>query len=204
MDLYLDDEPLGSGAATVAEAVRAGAAAAALRGRVVVEVYCDGQALPDSALDADSDAAQEGGKEVRLVSVEPRSFVRVTLLDAADALDQLAQDQRRAAELVERGERARAFTHIESAITVWEAVRRALADGAALLAIDLDSVALHAGARVTDRVGALSRALEELRRCIKGDDVASLCDTLRFELDAEAAAWRDMLRTVASRVADTT
>lgn len=202
MDIYLDNDRLGDARAdTLAEAIEAARARAATRERVIVDVIVDGSPLPPEGLD---DAGLMGGgcSEVRLTSAEPRAFVRVTLQDAAEALRTAQEDQRQAAAGFEAGETTDAFAALERAISVWQAARQSLDQGAQLLGLDLASVPTGDAGSLPEAIGALSTGLEEVRRAVQAQDWAGLSDVLLYDFDGLAERWRTLLLATADHVTD--
>src|SRR5688572_24944328 len=125
MKIILDDSLLTDSAETLAGAIRLAADRASAMGRVVVDIVADGRTLGGEHLGS---AEAMGGtcEEVRLTTAEPRAFVKVTLLDAADALGQSRAEQQRAAQLIEAGAMAEAYQTLARALTLWQAARQAL------------------------------------------------------------------------------
>src|SRR5262245_36125225 len=123
MQVYLDDTPL-NGCDTLAQALRTASDRAQQAGRVIVEAYLDGAAISEAVLERPPEEAL--GDELRLTSVEPRALVRVTLTDAADALDAARQDQMRCADLIQTGKVEESMAPLSGAIQTWQAVRDAV------------------------------------------------------------------------------
>jgi hypothetical protein len=137
------------------------------------------------------------------VSAEPRSLVRVTLLDVGDSLAMAATDQQTASELVQQGKLQDAMPHISQALQAWENVRAAVDNGAALLGLDVNSlrVATSSGQReVRLGIESLSRDLDELKRCIRAQDWSGLADSLGFQMQDQAREWRELLQGMAQSI----
>jgi len=201
MKTYLDDKPVEPDRPTLAAAISAGVARAEDAGRIVVEVHADGRRLADDELDAPSDE-QSGLGEVRMVSAEPRSLVRVTLLDAADALEQIAGDQVDAAQHVHKGELPEALERLGFIVQVWQAVRDAVDKGPALLGVALDAIDLE-GADIQASAAELATQLEQLKVALARQDWSEVADLLEFDLVEQAARWRGLLRALADGLAGT-
>jgi leucyl aminopeptidase (aminopeptidase T) len=199
MQVYLDDRKIQPDRATFAAGLRAGVDEAARAGRVIVEVYLDGSVVADTILE--SPPEEDLGTELRLTSVEPRSLVRVTLLDAREALDTARDDQRRAAELIQSGKVEEALAPLSAAIQTWQAVREAVEKTAALARVPLDSLSFPGGATATDRVvdvvGGLTGRLEEIKRCLASEDWSALADALAYDMDEQAVRWQKLLAGMA-------
>jgi hypothetical protein len=198
MDVYLDDRPL-KPQTTLAAALRSGVDEAARSGRVIVEVMLDGEAMADSLLD---DPPEEPvGTEVRLTSVEPRALVRVTLLDAAEALEKAAKDQGKSAELIQIGKIEEGMAPLSAALETWQVVREAVEKAAGLVHLPLEEMEFPGGARGPDRllelIAGLTRKLEEVKRTLGVQDWSGLADVLAYDLTEEAQRWTAMLRALA-------
>jgi hypothetical protein len=201
MKLLLDDQDVVLAQPSLAEALRVGVQEAGKRGRIVVEATMDGRPLDDEQLVRPSDALVPGA-EVRLVTAEPRSLVRMTLMEVADRLPEAQRIQKTCAEALERGEAEATLPELGEALGIWQSVRDAVAQGAELLGIPLDEVRLggDGAAGFAGSMQDLTLALEEVRRCLKAEDWASLADLLAFELDELADRWQSVVRALADYV----
>jgi hypothetical protein len=199
MRIILDDETLTETPGTLAEAIDVAAARAAGSGRVVVDILADGRPVGGEEL-GDAAAMGRDCAEVRMTTAEPRAFVRVTLLDAADALEQARAGQRRAAELVEAGSLAEAYQSLAGALTLWQAARQALDQGSQLIGLDLAELPLENPDELPEAISELSRCLEEIRRCVGAQDWAGLSDVLLYDLEQLVGTWRTLLAGVAAHI----
>ncbi|MBK7404041.1 MAG: hypothetical protein IPJ41_05280 [Phycisphaerales bacterium] len=143
---------------------------------------------------------QHSCEEVHLTSAEPCEFVRVTLLDARDALDRARADQIAAADAVEAGRAQEAFGLVESSLGLWQAARQALDQGAQLVGLDLSTLPADLGEILPGAVESLARCLEEVRRCVGAQDWSGLSDLLRYDLDELARTWQRVLERVADHL----
>lgn len=196
MQVFLDGEPLAVERATLASGLRAGSEAAQKKGRVVVEVYVDGNLVSDTLVGDPPDEAL--GSELRLVSVEPRLLVRETLLDAADALDKAGQEQTDAADEIQSGRVEDAMPLLQSAILKWQAVRDAVEKSASLLEIPLNSRVSGRGDRSLGQVvDGLAASLTDIRTSLESEDWSGLADLLAYDMAEQVKGWQDMLRSLA-------
>ena len=202
MRVIFDEAELLSDAETLAQGLRAGTARAEELGRLIVEVVADGEPLPGELLD---DPASHTGAfaELRMTSAEPAVFLRVTLMEAADALEQARAEQLLAADHIDQGRAPDAFQALGVALGVWDAVRDLVQRVSQLLGFDLTEASVVVSGeeiRVEDSVASLSRQLEEVRRCVAAEDLSGLADALRYELSEEAGRWRHLLTGLAEAV----
>lgn len=201
MKIILDETTLPETPATLAEGLSAAVEQARSMDRVIVDILADGRAIGATELD-DPEAMAHQCDELRLTTAEPRAFVRVTLDDAADALDGARDEQRRAAELVEAGSPTEAYQSLERALSLWQAARQTLDQGSQLLGLDLASLPFDSTDELPDAIAKLSAGLEEVRRCVSVQDWSGLSDILLYDLDELVGRWQALLRTVADHIGE--
>lgn len=204
MKIILDDTPLAdppADATTLAQAIAAAAERAASLDRVIVDVFADGRAVSADELDDEATMAHPCD-EVRLTTAEPRAFVRVTMQDAADALDGARASQEKAAELVEAGSTTEAYEALETLLALWQSARQSLDQGAQLIGLDLSTLPFEHPDILPEAIARLSAALEEVRRCVGAQDWAALSDVLLYDLDDLVGEWQKLLRDVAKHITE--
>jgi hypothetical protein len=194
MRAFLDDAPLPTERPTLAAAIRAGSARAQQSGRVVVEVFVDGQQAGESLLDQPSDDPTTS--EIRLVSIAPRELVRQTMLDCIDALQAANTDQLETARLVQAGKIEEALEPLGRAVGTWQAVRDAIERSTAILhgRQNLESPALHS------LLEGLAGRLEEIRSSLAREDWCALADVLAYDMPEQVKQWSDALAELAGRL----
>ncbi len=199
MRAYLDDQPLAIERPTLAAALSAAVAQAGSRGRIVVEAISGGARIPDETLQAPPEDELPG--DVRFVSVEPRALVRVTLMDAADALDQAKANQLACARLIQSGEVEQSLEPLGRAIETWRAVRDALERSTETLGDRSESAGPGPG---VDELAALVQSLwtrlEEVRRSLSAQDWSALADALSYEMSDQVEQWKSTLRAMAENL----
>lgn len=197
MKVYLDGRPLAvSAPVTMGAALRAATAEAGRRGRVVVEVEVDGSPAAESLLEDPPEEAV--GAEVKMVSVEPRSLVRVTLMDAAEALEAARERQGRCAELIQIGKLDEALAPLSEAIQTWQTVRDAVEKSAQMLGMELRDLGTQAEERGLEELTALlADRLNEVRRSLSGEDWSALADVLAYDMGEQADRWKAALNAAA-------
>lgn len=200
MKVILDDRVLTQEPTTLAQAIDMGVDAASSGGRVIVDIHADGRSLSTAELDDPDTMAYQAG-EVHLTSAEPRAFVRTTLLDASEALEQAKNAQIDAADLIEAGSMTDAYDSINTSLALWQAARQALDQGAQLLGLDLTTLPADDVEQLPQAIATLTEALEEVRRSIAHQDWAALGDVLRYDLDELVTTWRRLLTHVAQHIA---
>jgi hypothetical protein len=202
MRVVMDGTELEVSGSSLRDALAAATAAASQRGRVIVDVEADGARVPDEQLVNPSDEAMAAA-ELQLTSAEPRALVETALGDAADAVDTLPADQRALADRIESGDVQAALGDLGGILQVWQAAHDSVHQGAALLGMDLDTLRIETAsgpATASERISALARSLEEVRRSVAERDWTALGDALRYDLEDSARAWVGLLRGMRERV----
>ncbi len=194
MKATLDGQDLTIDRPSLAAALEAGAAQARGRGRIVIEVLVDGQVLEGDELDHASDEPLTS-THVEMMTADPASLVRITLFDAADAMDSSKEEHASCAELIHRGDTSEAMGALAQVLATWQAVRDAIIQGGEAVGRPLKS---FAGEGVLDeRTEELSRQLDALKRAVADDDLVAVADLLEEDLSVEAGLWADTLRIIA-------
>lgn len=200
VDVTLDGQTLAIPRPTLAHALRAAADAAKARGRVVIEVKADGQRIPDEALANPSDELTTI-RSLTFLSADPRQLVGQTLLDAADALDDVQGEQQMVSDLIQMGRTGEAIEPLQRVLTTWQAARDVVDRGSALMGISLSSLKLGG---IDEGFDAATRNLREnlraLRDAMEAEDWSAISDVVAYDLDAQAKRWSVLLRALARHV----
>lgn len=187
---------------TLAAALAEGVTQARARGRVIIEVKGDGSMLTDEALSSPSDAEGQFGL-VQLISADPRTLVKVTLGDGAEALRALLDEQHRVAELIHADKGQEAIAGLQAIFQTWQTVKDLVERGGSLLETDLGGVQLSGLPEGETFSNASSRLLTHLRRvktALGSQDWSALADVLEYDLCDEAQAWEKLLDALADHV----
>lgn len=188
---------------TLAEALKAGIAAAERRGVLIVAVTADGRPLDGAELEHPSDVPGTYGS-VSLVGASPRLLVERTLREAAAAIDEIRSAQAKVAELVDIGDTTGALEHLKGVFATWSAVREVIDRGGRLLGRDLMAVepaSIDAKRPVEACMLGLTQGLQEVKRALEVDDWSLLSDVMGHRLEALAKDWSTVLNAVADEVA---
>jgi hypothetical protein len=201
MRAYLDDQPLELEETTLTAAVVAGKREADAKGRMIIEVWADGEKAPAEDLASPPERAPYA-EEVRFVSVEPRALVAEALAEAAENLEAVREPQREAAAALARGETAEAMGLVGSCLKAWESARKSIQEGAGVLGVTPARLAGPGASeeRCAAAIDDLLSALREVQRSIRDQDVASLGDVLEYDLDELAETWIELLVEMAEHV----
>jgi hypothetical protein len=208
MNVLLDGMPIDAPGESLESALREGARAAAAKGRMIVELEVDGAMLWGDALaDAMSGGSHALPQQVSLVSADPRSLARLTLLDAAEGLESSRADHQAAAEELQVGDNAVAIGRLGSVFGAWQNARDAFQRSTKLLGLSPDAVSAQDAAGKTvsaaECATSLARRLHSARGSMESGDWSSLADTLAYDLTEEIGVWTSLLRATADRIAGT-
>lgn len=198
MRIVLDDKPCSLPAGSVADAIDAAAALADQAGRVIVDVFVDGDRWSGPQLGG-ADASAIAATEVRLVSADPHELVRQTLLDASAALQDADDLQRSAAEQIQSGDLAGAMPRLGEAISIWQSVKQAVASGAELVGLDLQALQVEQRP-AAQIISGLGEQLRSLKNSLAAGDAIGLADTLLYELPAVVDSWRGLVEQMHAAV----
>lgn len=204
MHVLLDGEPINIEQPTIAAALVAAKREAERRKRVVIEASMDGAPMADAWLEHPPTDARPGA-EVRFVSADPLSLVRVTYLELAEELSTAAQEQSAAAAAVQQGKLDEAMPRVSAALGVWQSVREGVVNGAMLLGMDPSSLRVSAAQgeaerSVMEHIDGLARALTELKRAIGASDWPGVADALEYDLKDQADRWRAVMNALADEI----
>ncbi|MGD1916736.1 MAG: hypothetical protein ACFCBV_11185 [Phycisphaerales bacterium] len=194
MKATLDGQDLALDRPSLAAALEAGASHARDHGRIVIEVLVDGQTLEGEALDHASDEPLPSG-HIEMTTADPASLVRVTLFDAADAMEVSKDEHASCAEMIHRGDVSEAMGALAQVLATWQAVREAIIQGGAAVGQPLNEFAGEGA--LDERTETLSRQLDALKRAVADEDLVTVADLLEDDLYAEAGLWADTLRVIA-------
>lgn len=199
VEVLLDGRTLKIARPTLAEALRAGVAAAQASQRIVVEVKGDGERIPDDLL-ADPSDELTSIRVIQLISADPRELVAGSLRDAAGALEQLRETQQAAADAIQSGDMTSAYDQLGSVFSSWQAVREVVERAGAVLNVDVmniplsDEVPPHTLAGATADLRVHLRAIKD---AMGQEDVSAMGDILAYDLDAAASRWASALLALA-------
>jgi hypothetical protein len=204
MHVLLDGEEIRVEKPTIAAALEAAKREAERRKRVVIEASMDGSPIADAWLECPPCEARPG-VEVRFVSADPLSLVRVTFLEIAEELKGAAVQQQAAAAAVQTGRLDEAMPKVSAALSVWQNVREGVINGATLLGMDLGAMPAPAidnspAQTVGQHIEALARALSELKRAISASDWPGVADALAYDLHDQAKRWQAVMNALADEV----
>lgn len=206
MKIILDNEPIDVPEQTVDAAIDAAKAAAASRGRIVVEVQGDGAPLPAGVID-NPPADDAGLTELRFLSAVPGPFVRETLLEASGALDAASADRQHAADRIQGGSISDAIEPLQRVLETWSVVGDVVERSGAMMGVDVAKVDVPAQGERAATTGEqciqeLAGRLAELKGALAGQDWAGVSDLLAYDMDGLTDRWRGLLDQLAHEAMD--
>ncbi len=201
MHVLLDGEEIRVEQPTVAAALEAAKREAERRKRVVIEASMDGSPMADAWLECPPTEPRPGA-EVRFVSADPLSLVRVTFLEIAEELGTAMTNQEAAARAVQTGRLDEAMPKVAAALGVWQNVREGVINGATLLGMDVETMTAPSVGKETvgQHIEALAKALGELKRAIGASDWPGVADALAYDLADQAKRWQGVMNALADEV----
>ncbi|MHB1155959.1 MAG: hypothetical protein ACYC26_03865 [Phycisphaerales bacterium] len=200
MPIYLDNQPLDTDVQTVGQAIAAARDSSSAGGRLIVEVRIDGEVLVNESLEAAHDQ-QVGDRELQLTTAEPKELARQTLLEMREALAATADDQQRAAELLQADQNTGALQHVRQALGVWQQTQQSVLHSAQLLGIRLDDITVR-DQPVAQLVAALTDHLMLVRQQLLAGDWLGLADTLSYEMNDAVATWTAVIDALCEKIGD--
>lgn len=192
MKVFLDDTALSVPNATLPAAIDAVRAAAGARGRLVIEVLCDGAPASADVLQS-RPAGQADVRELRCRSANLVELIAGMLDDTCAALDQLATEQRAACEKFWIGATAEALESLKPILDRWRLVRETLERCAEALDLSLSSIPATENQNAAALAANLSSNLDSLRSHLSAGKFVELADVVGTDLCTLAAQWRAML-----------
>ncbi len=194
MRIFIDDQAVSTRAGTLRSALEA--VAERVGDRLVVEAQADGRVLSADEL-TDPSGSDPFAQEMRFRTAEPAALARVTLHDAGVAAGELRGAHARAADLIEAGKTGEVTASLSSIFTTWSqalAVLEMISRTPGIVwpprgAVDQPAL---------DRATAVLRGhLDQIKSALVAGDWAGLCDILRYEMDEQATAWKQLLNDLA-------
>lgn len=200
MRVLVDAREVSASGSTLADALLAGRDEAAARGRVVIEAKVNGEPIPDAELESPP-PGDLADAVVSFLTADPRALVREAMLQVAETLAALTQQQSQAAAAFQRGAFEDAFGLLSDVVSTWDAVRRAVTQGPALLGLEATGLTVRGPAGdepLARHAERLSLDLTRLREALAAQDWSTLADVLEGELADQVAAWEGIARVLAN------
>jgi len=194
MPIFLDDQPIAFPGRALSEVLSSANDHLADRGRVVVEIQVDGDRLTGDELQAHGNSVVED-TELRLYSANPRDLARSIIAALLTELDQAADLQAQAADLLQRDESNEAMTPLGKMLGIWQQTQQGVAGSVGLVGLDWNELEI-AGQPASELMAALIQQLTTVRDAIEAGDFVTLADCLVHEWPDIADRWHEMLTRI--------
>ena len=194
MPIFLDDQPIASVGRSLSEVLSSTTDHLARRGRVVVEIQVDGENLTGDELQAHSNSAIEDG-EVRLYSANPRVWAHSTITALRTELDQAADLQARAADLLHRDSPSKAMLLLTKILEIWQQTQQGIACSVNLIGVDWNKLQI-ARKPLPARITELTQQFKTVHDAIEANDSTTLAAWLGHQWPEIADHWHKMLNDV--------
>lgn len=199
MQTYLDDQPLSIADGTLATAIDAAAHAAGQR--LIVLATADGAPVPDEHL-TQPPANDPYCSELHFTTADPASLVRVTLHEAADSLDTLADAHQQAAKLFQTGDNDNALNKLRELLDVWQTTEQTITTCRAVTGVSIDHPDTNQQLQHASK--QLSAALNDIKSAIANRDLTTVADITAYDLAEQSDTWASLLRSLADNTTSTT
>ena len=196
MQVFLDDVALSVPNASLSAALEKATELAQARGRIVVEVLCDGRPATEEMLRGDAMAFPG---DVRCISADPHELILATLEDAVRELDLLVLDQKQACETIWRGSMDVAMERLRDILKRWEMLRGAMSQCASAAGLAIEDLRTDSGSGA-DEVAGLARDLEQVRTELSAGRTVELADVVGTDLCLRARGWQGVFGAMAGEV----
>ncbi len=198
MTVYIDEQRVELAGDRLAEVLAAASERLEPRGRLIVEVAIDGQALVGEQLDEHGQMAVDG-REIRLRSVEPVELVVAALTDSRAGLGEARELQMQAAELLQQDEAESAMRKVAGVVGLWQQVQAAVIQSLRLTSVRLEDLDVD-GQSSQQLIEQLLEQLKQVRQLLQDSDTIGLADTLAYEWPTTLERWDRMIELLIDRV----
>jgi hypothetical protein len=131
-------------------------------------------------------------------------LVRQSFEEVAGALESARVVQEEAAGALQQGKMDDAFALLADVVAVWDAVRRVVEQGPALVSVPFAAFKITPSdgspADLEQQFADLASVLQLVKSAVSNSDWATLADLLQAELDQRADRWVTLLRQMAAQV----
>ncbi|MEM9418683.1 MAG: hypothetical protein AAGA25_06440 [Planctomycetota bacterium] len=160
-------------------------------GRVVVEIAIDGRRLDDQQI-TDRQSEDVSDLSVAFTSADPKALAVETLEQVRTRLTDAEDDQKEAADLLQRDQKQNALQKVGSSIEAWLQVQQAVLQSTVLLGINLDDLSVDGEPAHALTTQAVER-LNDVKEFIQADDTVALADSLEYEWPETTAKWHTLI-----------
>ncbi len=206
MKIFVDDqpyEPAGGRDQTLGQLAQEVGVADAAHPRLVVNIHCDGQPLPEEDMEQMLARPIAQYETLELITQPLGPLVAGTLAEASARLAEADQARGQIAELLTQGNWEPAFQQLQSLFGAWRQVQEAVLLSSQALNAPLDEL------RVEDRsvievFDLFKKLLGELKEAMVARDLVLVADILQYEFEQPFACWRSLLEQLGKRAESVT
>jgi len=152
-----------------------------------------------ASIDDDGFESAADGDVLQMTSADPYDLVVSTALRAQSAVEEVIDMQSEIAEKIQAGRTGDALPRLMEALGLWQQIRQAVEDGAALVQMDVQTFR-EEEADVDAAISELSEQLRAVKSALTNQDWVLLSDCLAYELNPVAEHWHGMLDTFMASV----
>ncbi|MBB6428412.1 hypothetical protein [Algisphaera agarilytica] len=191
MQVILDEQTVELDGPSLGELLHAARKRLADGGRVVVEIAVDGHKLDDKQI-TDRQGEDVSAMSVAFTSADPKALAVETLEQVRSRLTDAEEDQKEAADLLQRDQKQNALQKVGSSIEAWLQVQQAVLQSTVLLGINLDDLSVDGEPAHALTTQAVER-LNDVKEFIQADDTVALADSLEYEWPETTAKWHTLI-----------
>jgi hypothetical protein len=197
MQTFIDDRPIDTPGHTLADAI--GAATEHAGNRLIISAVADGAPVPDEHFTEPPTNAPYC-QELRFTTADRASLVRVTLAEAADALDNLAEAHTDAARHFHTGDNNAALAKLQDILSAWQNTENAINTCRAVEGVSCASP--EHDRQIQAASNDLTNTLNEIKSAIVARDLTTAADAIEFDLAEQTETWADLLRALADHTTE--
>jgi len=201
MKVFVDDRPYtpaGGREQTLGQLAQEVGESDAAHPRLVVNIHCDGQPLPEEGMEEMLARPIEQFDTLELITQPLGSLVAGTLAEASARLAEADAARGQIAGLLTEGKWEPAFQQLQTLFAAWRQVQEAVLLSSQALNVPLDEL------RVEDRSVAevfdlFKKMLGELKDAMVARDLVLVADILQYEFETPFACWRSLVEQLQQR-----
>jgi hypothetical protein len=192
VNILIDNQPFqasGSTQQTIRELAQEACTAIGGAGeRVVVDVRCNGELVPDERLETVLETPAGRFERLEFRTRPMGTMVRAALTQAIDLFEQASGSRTHIADLLADGQKQPAMHKLQQLFESWRQVQETMLLCAGAIGVDLDQLQAN-GLNLANILGQIKQQLITLKDSIEAGDFVVTGDILRYELDEPFSHW---------------
>jgi len=201
MEIYVDDkayQPAGGRQQTLGQLAQEVAQADPTSPRLVVNIHCDGQPLPEDRLEEMLAQPIERFDKLELVTQPLGPLVAGTLAETRERFAEADASRTQIAELLNQGRWEPAFQQLQHLFSTWRDVQKAVLMAAQALNVALDDLNAE-GRPVAEVFDKFKKLLADLKEAMIARDLVLVADILQYEFEDSVRSWQSLLDQLHAR-----